>query len=101
MAHFYFGANYQQLSFDKIPISLTARVSSISVYIYILIQQNTYGTSAKKHTCANVNTQLLCYAVKNIVSPFTYIQYGSSISSNKYLGQQIIGIDAEDRSIEI
>lgn len=30
------------------------------------------GHGPKKYTCANVNTQLLCYAVKNIVAFFMY-----------------------------
>lgn len=45
------------------------------------------GHWPKTYTCANVNTQLLCYAVKNIVSPFTYIRY-TAVRFQKYLGQQ-------------
>jgi len=49
MTHFYFGATYQQLSFDKIPISLTARVSSISVYIYTYTTKCVWDIGQKAH----------------------------------------------------
>jgi len=52
---------------------------SIHFYIYIYIYTNTtkcvWGTSAKNHTCANVNTQMSCYIMqfKNTVAIYLFI----------------------------